>query len=106
MKDSITQWAQAGDPNAMIQLAEIFLSEGKIDESKKFFKQAAEKNYRPAAKKLAEIFYGENNLPEAINFYKEAAKLGDKKSACEVVKHYAQGRGVEKIFDEADTKNL
>ena len=77
MKDSITQWAQAGDPNAMIQLAEIFLSEGNVDEAKKFFKQAAEKNYRPAAKKLAKIFHGEKNLPEAINFYKEAAKLGD-----------------------------
>ena len=77
MTDSITQWAEAGDPNAMIQLAEIFLSEGNVDEAKKFFKQAAEKNYRPAAKKLAKIFHGEKNLPEAINFYKEAAKLGD-----------------------------
>ena len=77
MTDSITQWAEAGDPNAMIQLAEIFLSEGKIDEAKKFFRKAAEKNYRPAAKRLAEIFHGEGNLPEAINFYKEAVKLGD-----------------------------
>ena len=77
MKDSITQWAQAGDPNAMIQLAEIFLTEGKIDAAKKFFKQAAEKNYRPAAKRLAEIFHGEDNLSESINFYKEAAKRGD-----------------------------
>ena len=77
MRDSITHWAEAGDPNAAIQLAEIYLSEGKIDDAKKFFGQAAEKNYRPAAKKLAEIFHKEGNLPEAINFYKKAVEGGD-----------------------------
>ena len=49
VRESIKQWAAAGDPNAMIKLAEIYLEEGKIDEAKNFLERAAEKNYRPAA---------------------------------------------------------
>ena len=77
MKNSITQWAQAGDPNAMIKLAEIFIAEGDFDSAKKFLAQAVEKNYRPAAKMLAKIFDDEKNFPEAVNFYIKAAELQD-----------------------------
>lgn len=80
MKESINQFAQAGDPNAMIQLAEMYFSQSKVDEAKKFFRQAAEKNYRPAARRLAEIFRDEENFSEAIVFYKQAVESGDVKA--------------------------
>ena len=77
MTESLKQWARAGDPNAMIQLAEFYILAGKVEEAKNFFRQASEKNYRPAAKRLAEIFHKENNLSEAIIFYKKAVEQGD-----------------------------
>ena len=77
MTESIKKWATAGDPNAMIKLADIYLAEGKTDEAKKFLAQAAEENYRPAAMKLAKIFHAEGNLPETVTFYKKATELGD-----------------------------
>lgn len=77
MKNSVTQWAQAGDPNAMIKLAEIFIAEGNLDAAKNFLVQAAEKNYRPAAKMLAEIFDAEKNFTDAVKFYMKAAELQD-----------------------------
>lgn len=80
MRELIKQWAAAGDPNAMIKLAEIYLEEGKIDEAKKFLERAAEKNYRPAAMKLARILHGEKNIPAAVTFYKKAVELGDSKA--------------------------
>lgn len=77
MKNSIKTWAQAGDPNAMTQLAEIYLTEGEIEEAKKYLTQATEKNYLPAAKRLADIFYGEGNVPEAITYYKKVVARAD-----------------------------
>jgi len=77
MRKLIEQWATAGDPNAMIKLATIYLEEGKSDDAKKFLVRAAEKNYRPAAVKLAKIFHEEGNLSEAVTFYKKATELGD-----------------------------
>ena len=83
MKDSLTQraqideWARAGDPSAMLKLAELYLSEGKTDEAKNFLKQSAEKNFRPAVMTLAKLFDEEKNLPQAVNFYKQAAELKD-----------------------------
>ncbi len=77
VKNLLTQWAQAGDPGAMIRLAEIYSAEGDLDSAKKFFAQAAEKNYRPAARKLAELFDAEENFPQAIKFYRKAAELND-----------------------------
>ena len=77
MKNSITQWAQAGDPNAMIKLAEIYIAEGDLDAAKKFLAQAAEKNYRPAAKMLAKILDDEKNFPDAVKFYMKAAESND-----------------------------
>lgn len=77
MRKLIEQWASAGDPNAMIKLATIYLAEGKSDDAKKFLVRAAEKNYCPAAVKLAKIFHEEGNLSEAVTFYKKATELGD-----------------------------
>lgn len=77
MKNLLAQWAQAGDPGAMIRLAEISAAAGDLDAAKKFFESAAEKNYRPAARRLAEIFAAEGNLPQAIQFYRKAAELND-----------------------------
>ena len=77
MKNSIKEWAQSGDPNAMTQLAEIYLTEGEIEEAKKYLTQATEKNYLLAAKRLADIFYDEGNVPEAITYYKKAAARAD-----------------------------
>lgn len=77
MRKLIEQWASAGDPNAMIKLATIYLEEGKSDDAKKILAQAAEKNYCPAAVKLAKIFHEEGNLSEAVTFYKKATELDD-----------------------------
>lgn len=77
MKDSIKKWAQAGDPNAMVQLAEIYLTEGNVEDAKKFLTQATEKNYFPAVKRLAKIFHDEGNFPKAVTFYKKAVERAD-----------------------------
>ncbi len=73
----IKQWAEAGDPNAAIKLAELYINEGKVEDAKKFLSQAAEKNYRPAAIRLAKILREEGNLAEAVTFYKKAVELDD-----------------------------
>ena len=80
MRELIEKWAAAGDPNAMIKLAEFCIKEDKLDEAKKLLAQAAEKNYRPAAINLARILHEEDNLPEAVTFYKKAVELGDVKA--------------------------
>lgn len=80
MRELIEQWAAAGDPNAMIKLAELCIKEDRLDEAKKLLAQAAEKNYRPAAINLARILHEEDNLPEAVTFYKKAVELGDVKA--------------------------
>ena len=92
MKNSLTQWAQAGDPIAMFKLAEILLSEGNVDAAKKFLSQSAEKNYRFAAIKLAEIFDAEKNIPQAVKFYKKAAELKDTAALDRLVELYEQSR--------------
>lgn len=80
MRELIEQWAQAGDPNAMIKLAELCIKEDRLDEAKKLLAQAAEKNYRPAVIRLAQILRAEDKLPEAVTFYKKAVELGDVKA--------------------------
>ncbi|MBR2774937.1 MAG: sel1 repeat family protein [Selenomonadaceae bacterium] len=80
MRELIEQWASAGDPNAMIKLAELCIKEDRLDEAKKLLAQAADKNYRPAAINLARILHDEGNLPEAVTFYKKAVELGDVKA--------------------------
>ncbi len=80
MRALIEQWVSAGDPNAMIKLAELCIKEDRLDEAKKLLAQAAEKNYRPAAINLARILHDEGNLPEAVTFYKKAVELGDVKA--------------------------
>ena len=77
MRELIEQWASAGDPNAMIKLAELCIKEDKPDEAKKLLVRAADKNYRPAAIRLARILHAEDKLPEAATFYKKAVELGD-----------------------------
>lgn len=94
MRESIKQWAAAGDPNAMIKLAEIYLEEGKIDEAKNFLERAAEKNYRPAAMKLAKIFHAEDNLPQAVTFYKKAVELGDVEAMDTLIKLCADDKEI------------
>ena len=96
MRKLIEQWASAGDPNAMIKLATIYLAEGKSDDAKKLLAQAAEKNYRPAAVKLAKIFHEEGNLSEAVTFYKKATELDDVEAMDALVEICA---GDEEILD-------
>ena len=81
MNDLIKEWAQAGDPNAQIRLAEFYLTEGNLDEAKKFFEAAAEKNYRPAAKRLAEIFHEDK-------YYKQAVEQGDEEAIDALIELY------------------
>lgn len=77
MRELIEQWASAGDPNAMIKLAELCIKEDRLDKAKNLLAQAADKNYRPAAIRLARILHAEDNLPDAVTFYKKATELGD-----------------------------
>lgn len=96
MRQLIEKWAKDGDPNAMIELAELCLKEDNAAEAKKFLTQAAEKNYRPAAIKLARIFHEEGDLPQAVTFYKMATELGDVEAMDTLVKICADD---EKILD-------
>lgn len=58
----------------------------------------------PAMRITAYMYAGlvEKNLPESFRWYLKAAELGEKKSACEVAKYYALGKGTEKNSSEAD----
>ena len=96
MRTLIKQWAEAGDPNAMIKLAELNLEEGNAAEAKKLLSQATAKNYRPAAIKLARIFHKEGDLPQAIHFYEIATEQGDVEAMDTLVKICADD---EKILD-------
>ena len=117
-KEQAFQWfmrgAELGDPECMYEVGyriydaigcckdEQWSERGK--KSFEWYLKSAQAGYVPAMRITAYMYGGlcvEKNDVEAFRWYLTAAKLGDKKSACEVVKHYAQGKGVEKNFDAA-----
>ena len=107
--------AELGEPECMYEVGrriydaigcckeEEWSERGK--KSFEWYLKSAQAGYVPAMRITAYMYGGlcvEKNEVESFRWYLKAAKLGDKKSACEVVKCYAQGSGVEKNFDEAD----
>ena len=107
--------AELGEPECMYEVGhrvydaigcckdEEWSERGK--KSFEWYLKSAQAGYVPAMRITAYMYGGlcvEKDEVESFRWYLKAAKLGDKKSACEVVKCYAQGRGVEKNFDEAD----
>lgn len=106
--------AELGDPECMYEIGHrIYDSigcekKGWPERGKMAFDwylKSAQAGYVPAMRITAYMYDGlavEKNEPESFRWYLKAAKLGDEKSMCEVAKHYAIGKGVEKNLAEAD----
>lgn len=105
--------AELGDPECMYEIGHRIYDNIGCEErgwpergvlALKWYLKAAQADYVPAMRITAYMYAGlvEENLPESFSWYLKAAELGEKKSACEVAKYYALGKGVEKNLSEAD----
>ena len=74
MKERLTNWATAGDADAMYKLAEILTDEGDKVLAFEWLIKSAEKHYLPAIMKVAEIYHTEKNFEQALKYYKMAVQ--------------------------------
>ena len=82
MRKLIEQWATAGDPNAMIKLATIYLEEGNLSEAVTFYKKATELDDVEAMDALVEICAGDEEILDFVlknieKHYNDISNLDD-----------------------------
>ncbi len=91
MKERLTNWATAGDADAMYKLAEILTDEGDKVLALDWLIKSAEKNYLPAIMKVAEIYHTEKNFEQALKYYKIAVQRDEVTAMEKILAMYEAG---------------